>query len=65
MIFFHCIGIRDKSDNCPKVKNYDQLDTDGDSIGDICDNCVRKYNPTQEDTDQDGIRDVCDSNNDV
>ena len=25
-------------DNCPGISNADQLDTDGDLIGDICDN---------------------------
>ena len=58
-------GIRDKSDNCPKIKNINQLDTDGDSVGDACDNCKQKYNPTQEDADKDSIGDVCDSNNDL
>lgn len=58
-------GIRDKSDNCPKIKNLDQLDTDGDSVGDACDNCKQKYNPTQDDKDKDDIGDVCDSNNDL
>ena len=65
LFLFVLLGIRDKSDNCPKVKNLDQLDTDGDSVGDACDNCKTKYNPTQDDKDKDDIGDVCDSNNDL
>jgi hypothetical protein len=30
-------GVADGSDNCPDVSNADQLDTDGDTIGDACD----------------------------
>ena len=30
-------GIKDLFDNCDKIKNYDQKDTDGDNIGDVCD----------------------------
>jgi hypothetical protein len=30
-------GLRDALDNCPKVKNADQLDTDSDRIGNACD----------------------------
>lgn len=30
-------GIPDESDNCPNVPNFDQLDSDVDSVGDVCD----------------------------
>lgn len=30
-------GVPDVQDNCPKVKNPDQKDSDGDGIGDACD----------------------------
>ncbi|MFN8392876.1 MAG: thrombospondin type 3 repeat-containing protein [Bdellovibrionota bacterium] len=43
-------GIPDSSDNCPSVSNANQLNTDGDSQGDVCDN----------DDDNDGIADGSD-----
>lgn len=61
MIFFRD-GIQDSQDNCPKLANSDQLDTDGDGRGDFCDpdadndgilnvddNCPIAYNPDQLD----------------
>ena len=65
-------GITDSSDNCPLVSNADQLDTDGDGLGDVCDddrdndgildssdNCPLMTNRDQLNTDGDGLGDVC------
>ena len=46
-------------DNCPLVKNTDQLDSDADGIGNACDNCPLTFNPQQWDLNQTGIGDAC------
>jgi hypothetical protein len=66
-------GVIDNTDNCPAVSNQNQIDTDGDRIGNACDldddndsiqdrtdNCPLINNPAQLDFDRDGIGDACD-----
>jgi hypothetical protein len=51
----------DCDDNCVNTPNADQLDTDGDKIGDACDNCSETSNPEQQDADNDGYGNICDA----
>jgi len=66
-------GVGSECDNCWMNANADQLDTEGDGIGDVCDldddndgivdtsdKCVLVYDPAQADADADGIGDLCD-----
>ena len=70
-------GVLDANDNCPAVSNPDQLDTDGDALGNACDpdddndgapdaadNCPLIANPDQADADGDGLGNTCDSDDD-
>ena len=55
-------GCPSSADNCPRVANSSQTDSDGDGRGDACDTC-----PTAADTgdtDKDGLDDACDSDDD-
>lgn len=53
-------GIPDHEDNCPDVRNPNQVNQDQDRRGDACDNCPAIDNPDQADQDGDGFGDACD-----
>lgn len=38
-------GVRDGVDNCPAIKNPDQVDRDQDRLGDVCDQAPNVYDP--------------------
>jgi hypothetical protein len=58
-------GIENDVDNCPSVKNADQVNSDTDTLGDACDNCPGVANQNQKNTDgtNDG-GDACDLDDD-
>src|SRR4051794_19848858 len=66
-------GRVDRFENCPKVANAGQADTDRDGTGDACDddrdgdgvangsdNCASVPNTDQRDSNADGVGDACD-----
>jgi hypothetical protein len=53
-------GSLDGSDNCPKMANLAQINSDSDQFGDACDNCPIFNNADQNDSDSDGAGDACD-----
>ncbi|MEE9525361.1 MAG: thrombospondin type 3 repeat-containing protein [Candidatus Woesearchaeota archaeon] len=58
-------GICGDIDNCPNNANPSQVNTDGDTFGDVCDNCIYITNQEQDDNDDDGYGDICDNCPDV
>lgn len=59
------ICIANQYDNCPRVYNPSQRDSDRDGHGNACDNCALVRNPKQIDSDGDGYGNPCDDGQDT
>ncbi|MBI4238325.1 MAG: thrombospondin type 3 repeat-containing protein [Deltaproteobacteria bacterium] len=70
-------GVADPDDNCLTTANPNQIDLDGDALGDDCDDdldgdgvvnmsdhCLLVADPSQSDLDKDGIGDACEGDRD-
>jgi outer membrane protein OmpA-like peptidoglycan-associated protein len=70
-------GLNDDVDNCRLIPNVNQLNTDGDALGNVCDpdddndgvldavdNCPLTANASQSNNDGDALGDACDDDDD-
>jgi hypothetical protein len=54
-------SVSNEDDNCQFVKNKDQIDSDGDFLGDVCDFDNERKNFNEIDSDGDGVGDYLDN----
>lgn len=58
---FDLDGVENSKDNCPFLANVDQMNNDGDGMGDLCDSTKFMHNQDQNDFDFDGVGDSSDN----